>query len=244
MAPGDAAERRGSLKLKKNLFSSAITTLLEHGFRVYGEKGRYRRLTAASTRVSSGTDWFDLHGRLEFGDQSLDLPEILAALKKRLADQRFITLSDGTVGLLPDDWLARLSRLKSTPEKDGALRFSLAQVGVVHALGQGTIQDCDRRFEQLSRLLFGGDAPSPLKLSRGFLATLRPYQEEGVAWLGQLGQLGLGACLADDMGLGKTVQVLALLHQRVRDAKKQRVQAPSLVIAPRSLVENWASRAR
>ena len=42
-------------------------------------------------------------------------------------------------------------------------------------------------------------------------ATLRPYQEAGVRWLGFLARLGLGACLADDMGLGKTLQVLALL---------------------------------
>ena len=42
-------------------------------------------------------------------------------------------------------------------------------------------------------------------------ATLRPYQDVGLRWLGFLARLGLGACLADDMGLGKTVQVLALL---------------------------------
>jgi non-specific serine/threonine protein kinase len=42
-------------------------------------------------------------------------------------------------------------------------------------------------------------------------ATLRPYQDVGVRWLGFLTRLGLGACLADDMGLGKTLQVLALV---------------------------------
>ena len=42
-------------------------------------------------------------------------------------------------------------------------------------------------------------------------ATLRPYQDVGLRWLGFLTRIGLGACLADDMGLGKTIQVLALL---------------------------------
>jgi hypothetical protein len=58
-------------------------------------------------------------------------------------------------------------------------------------------------------------------------------------WLYLLAKLGLGACLADDMGLGKTIQVLALLlvlHRR-SDGNRQ----PSLLVAPASLLPNWAS---
>ena len=69
--------------------------------------------------------------------------------------------------------------------------------------------------------------------------TLRAYQQVGVRWLYLLAKLGLGACLADDMGLGKTIQVLALLlvlkHQA--GAKPQ----PSLLVAPASLLANWAA---
>ncbi len=76
-------------------------------------------------------------------------------------------------------------------------------------------------------------------------ATLRPYQQVGVRWLHLLAQLGLGACLADDMGLGKTIQVLALLLVLKRaDVKRTDVQnpaKPSLLIAPASLLGNWAS---
>src|SRR6187431_2398906 len=42
-------------------------------------------------------------------------------------------------------------------------------------------------------------------------ATLRPYQIEGVKWLLEHYNNGLGACLADDMGLGKTLQTLTTL---------------------------------
>jgi non-specific serine/threonine protein kinase len=71
-------------------------------------------------------------------------------------------------------------------------------------------------------------------------ADLRPYQEVGVRWLAFLAQLGLGACLADDMGLGKTIQILALLLiLRRRDSGS----APNLIIAPASLLANWASEA-
>jgi hypothetical protein len=68
---------------------------------------------------------------------------------------------------------------------------------------------------------------------------LRPYQQVGVRWLYLLASLGLGACLADDMGLGKTIQVLALLLvlQRQTNGKPQ----PSLLVAPASLLANWAA---
>jgi non-specific serine/threonine protein kinase len=69
--------------------------------------------------------------------------------------------------------------------------------------------------------------------------TLRPYQKAGVQWLRLLSGLGLGACLADDMGLGKTIQVLSLLLlAQGRNAGKD---APSLLVAPASLLGNWAA---
>jgi non-specific serine/threonine protein kinase len=82
-------------------------------------------------------------------------------------------------------------------------------------------------------------------------ATLRPYQQVGVRWLHLLSSLGLGACLADDMGLGKTMQVLALLLilRRMPDASGTGVpqgrnvepRRTSLLVAPASLLANWAA---
>jgi len=69
--------------------------------------------------------------------------------------------------------------------------------------------------------------------------TLRPYQQVGVQWLYLLAELGIGACLADDMGLGKTIQVLALLLVLHRQSNGNR--QPSLLVAPASLLANWAS---
>jgi len=74
----------------------------------------------------------------------------------------------------------------------------------------------------------------PVPTPEAFNGVLRPYQERGVGWLGFLGRLGLGSCLADDMGLGKTAQVIASVL--VDD-----VMGPTLVVCPVSVLGNWRS---
>ncbi|MGN0856995.1 MAG: DEAD/DEAH box helicase [Candidatus Spyradenecus sp.] len=66
---------------------------------------------------------------------------------------------------------------------------------------------------------------------------LRPYQREGVRFLWEGTERGLGVCLADDMGLGKTLQVLALLQLWKRAGVM--ADAPVLIIVPPTLLENW-----
>ncbi|MGZ8264240.1 MAG: DEAD/DEAH box helicase [Burkholderiales bacterium] len=71
---------------------------------------------------------------------------------------------------------------------------------------------------------------------------LRPYQAVGLRWLYLLYSLRLGACLADDMGLGKTLQVLALLLVLRRSSRAgKRSHAPSVLVAPASLLANWTA---
>ncbi|OFQ59721.1 helicase SNF2 [Rothia sp. HMSC072B04] len=108
------------------------------------------------------------------------------------------------------------------------------------------------------------DSPAPQKTSRrvitqrpvpaGLQATLRPYQVEGFQWLSFLYEQRLGGILADDMGLGKTVQALALLayaieeHRVASERAAERGEsvepfAPFLVVAPTSVITNWAAEA-
>ena len=112
-------------------------------------------------------------------------------------------------------------------------------------------------------------SPAPQKASRrviaqrpvpaGLQATLRPYQVEGFQWLSFLYEQRLGGILADDMGLGKTVQALALLAHAIEEhrAASERTAsehaagrgesvepfAPFLVVAPTSVIANWAAEA-
>ncbi|MBX3189999.1 MAG: DEAD/DEAH box helicase [Labilithrix sp.] len=71
---------------------------------------------------------------------------------------------------------------------------------------------------------------------RGLCAELRPYQIEGLAWLQNLRERGVGGILADDMGLGKTLQTIAHL---LAEKESGRLDRPALIVAPTSLVSNW-----
>ncbi|MEV5328182.1 SNF2-related protein [Nonomuraea sp. NPDC052634] len=83
---------------------------------------------------------------------------------------------------------------------------------------------------------------APLATPAGLDATLRPYQERGLAWLNFLSELGLGGVLADDMGLGKTITTLALLvHERAAAAGPD--VEPTLLVCPMSLIGNWQREA-
>ncbi|KAA9002417.1 DEAD/DEAH box helicase [Paenibacillus spiritus] len=103
--------------------------------------------------------------------------------------------------------------------------------------------ELNRRFAELLGQLAEGGWPQPAP-SRDLQATLRPYQQEGFAWLAFLRSLGLGACLADDMGLGKTVQLISyLLHVREQSGGRDGFSGPpysvSLIICPTSVLGNW-----
>ena len=96
-------------------------------------------------------------------------------------------------------------------------------------------------LQQLLQDLRQPEGLAPIQIGTELQATLRPYQQAGVQWLYLLHRLGLGACLADDMGLGKTIQVLALLLVLRRE---QPDGPPSVLVAPASLLANWAAEAQ
>ncbi|MDD5186691.1 MAG: DEAD/DEAH box helicase [Methanoregula sp.] len=78
-------------------------------------------------------------------------------------------------------------------------------------------------------------APEPVTLPPTFTGTLRPYQENGTAWLSMLTGTRMGACLADDMGLGKTVQLIAHLTLQATNGSRK----TTLLVCPMSIIGNW-----
>ncbi|MDA1044891.1 MAG: DEAD/DEAH box helicase, partial [Verrucomicrobia bacterium] len=228
-------------------FPRAAEALISAGWKVMANGKPFRRVGEMSFKVSSGMDWFDLKAQCDFDGVRVDLPDILKAVK---AGDMSIVLGDGSVGMLPEEWLERHRYLlDSATIVDGQLRFKASQAMLLDAvLAEQPTVNFDETFmrvrEKLSRFT-KIDAVSP---SPEFKGQLRPYQEEGLGWLLFLQEFGLGGCLADDMGLGKTIQVLALLTHRKRmpapgAAAPTSRHLPSLVVVPRSLVFNWEREA-
>jgi superfamily II DNA or RNA helicase len=224
--------------------TAAVNALVAAGWRVEAEGRTYRRGGRFALSVSSGVDWFDLDGRIDFDGVPVSLPELLRAIRR---GEKTIVLDDGSVGMLPDEWLQRYGLLAEVGTAEGGrLRFAPAQVGLLDALLAAEPEvSVDRVFAKARDQLRSFDhiqaeAPPP-----AFRGELRLYQEVGLGWLAFLRRFGFGGCLADDMGLGKTVQVLAMLASRRLDDQggSRAAHKPSLVVVPKSLVWNWQQEA-
>jgi superfamily II DNA or RNA helicase len=210
-----------------------VLDLVPRGWRVEGEAGTYRAPGKVQMSVKSNVDWFEVEGGVDFGGKVATFPQLLAALR---SGDGYVRLGDGSVGLLPQDWLRRHGLLLAAGEKSGAtLRYRPHQALILDLLLASEAQStADAGFEQLRAKWRSFDGVAPIDPPRGFTGALREYQRAGLGWLSFLRENGLGGVLADDMGLGKTVQALAFLESR-----RHAGAGPSLVVVPRSLLHNW-----
>src|SRR5947208_1144197 len=240
------AEARDELvdarQVPSTLLPRIARQLLGDGWHVEAAGRIYRRPAALPTlHVASGIDWFELHGDVAYDDQHASLPALLAALDR---GESFVTLGDGTIGLLPEEWLRKHAPIARLGTRDGThIRFKASQVALLDSLiAAQPDASWDETFTRARAELQTFDGIRPVDPPATFGGTLRGYQREGLGWLLFLQRFGFGGCLADDMGLGKTVMVLALLAGR-RDAQPKADRRPSLVVAPRSVVFNWRQEA-
>jgi superfamily II DNA or RNA helicase len=229
-------------ELATRLLPKATRALLEAGWQVEAEGKLYRRSGEIHIEVTTGIDWFDLKGKVQFDDQVASLPRLLQALKR---GENTIQLDDGTFGMLPEDWLKKYGMLAGLGTAEGdQLRFARRQAGLLDALLASLPEvEFDAAFRQATEELRRFEGISACEPPAEFVGTLREYQREGLGWLQFLERFGFGGCLADDMGLGKTVQVLAMLAGRRRALKKGEPRLPTLIVVPRSLVFNWQQEA-
>ncbi len=228
---------RQHLGIGADQFSRVMSILIREGWRVEAEGRTFRTAHAMRSEVRSGVDWFELHGDIDFGDgRIVPLPRLLAG--RGLAGDATVTLDDGTVGIVPEEWLRRWSGIARMGEVSGDhVRFKMSQVALLDAAlaSQPTIH-VDEQFIRARERLANFNGVGPLDVAPSFNGQLRDYQRDALGWLAFLRQIGVGGCLADDMGLGKTVMVLAWLD-RLRH--EQRKLPPSIVVVPRSVVFNW-----
>ncbi len=253
-APASRAAGSSRLEIGPGAVPELARALLAEGWEVEAESRALRPAGRASFNFSSGVDWFDLAGGIEFGDEVVPLPRLLRALR---AGKGMVALGDGSYGLLPEAWLVKNALLEDVGELAGdSVRLTRPQALFVDAwLQEDAAVEvvADAGFAHWRRELAGFAGIAPAAPPKSFRGELRGYQREGLGWLMFLERCGFGGCLADDMGLGKTVQILALLAgRRARLASRSAPASgspvapgrrPSLIVVPASLLYNWRQEA-
>jgi non-specific serine/threonine protein kinase len=230
---------KGADVLKNNWFFLFVDAMKEMKVPVYGFDAlkNFRFNTAKpSTHIhlSSGMDWFDAKVELAFGEQHIGIDEIQKALTNK---QSFVQLNDGTLGILPDEWIKKYALLFKVGEgKNNQLRLSRFHLSVIDDLydqrdEQELSFELDEKYERLRNFKSIPEIPIPVELEN----RLRPYQLSGFHWLNYLNTVGWGGILADDMGLGKTVQALSMLQH----FNKEEGGLKALVVCPTTLIYNW-----
>lgn len=184
--------------------------------------------------ISSSTDWFDARVDILFGDQKVTIADVKKALANK---QQFVPLNDGTLGVLPDEWVKRYALLFRVGEgKSNELRLSRYHLSVIDELYENRNEEeliihLEKKYEQLKEFKTIKEIDPPEHLAH----ILRPYQVHGFHWLNYLHEVNWGGILADDMGLGKTIQALSFLHHYKHQYKHLR----ALVVCPTTLIFNW-----
>lgn len=191
--------------------------------------------------VSSGIDWFDTELSVSFGDQKVTISDIKRALSHQ---QQYVPLGDGSIGLLPEEWLKKYSLLiKMGDNQGGKLRLKKFHFSVLDALleevdEEAVLHELEEKKEQLSAII--DRDYSSLEPPKELQAELRPYQRAGFQWLAFLREAGWGGILADDMGLGKTIQALSYMQAFANENPEARF----LVVCPTTLMYNWEAEIR
>ncbi|QGJ69407.1 RNA polymerase-associated protein RapA [Planctomycetales bacterium 10988] len=228
--------------LSVELLPEVVRQLVPTDWIVETDGHEIRQAGDVSLSVSSVIDWFELDGKVDFGGVQASMPALLEAAER---GDTLLTLEDGSRGMLPESWLQQYASLVRLGKVDGdKLKFSKSQAAILDALlaAQPHV-NIDEKFQEIREQLRSFEGVKCADEPKGFLGSLRHYQQEGLGWLLFLQRFRFGGCLADDMGLGKTVQVLALLQQHYSNLKEDQKRRPSLVIVPRSLVHNWIEEA-
>jgi hypothetical protein len=230
---------KGTDVLKNNWFFLFVDAMKEIKTPVFGfEALKNFRFNTAKPQtkifISSNTDWFDAKVDIWFGEQKVTVADVKRALANK---QQFVPLHDGTLGILPEEWLKKYSLLFRVGEgSNNNLKLSRYHLSVVDELYENRDEEelvvqLEAKYKNLREFNTIKEIEPPNNLK----TILRPYQVAGYQWLNYLTDIKWGGILADDMGLGKTVQALSFLeHYRTEHG-----QLKALVVCPTTLIYNW-----
>lgn len=191
---------------------------------------------STKVNITSKLDWFDAEIQIDFDGTLASIFDIQNAVSKK---ENYIPLSDGTYGLLPEEWLSKFSLLfKMANVENKKIKISKRNFSVIDEL-YDLIEQEDVRNELDERknnlLQYHHEDFHQIPIPQELNAQLRPYQIAGYRWLAYLDKVKWGGLLADDMGLGKTIQTLTFLQYFKNENKKLK----ALVACPTTLLYNW-----
>lgn len=190
--------------------------------------------------VLSGTDWFETKVKVKFGKQNVSLKHLHKSIRNK---SKFITLDDGTQGILPEEWIEKFTGYFNAAEivEETLLTHKIRYASIndlyEDALLDGQVRNELKNFRQKFE---GINAAEEVELPKALKATLRHYQKDGLNRLNFLDDFNFGSILADDMGLGKTVQVIAFILSQ-REKVKHNI---NLIVVPASLIFNWKAEVK
>ena len=230
--------------------AEAIQELLHNNWRVEAkDKKPVKSGKPSPMRVKSGQDWFDVEGSVSFEQASIPVPRVIRSF---LQGYRSVQLDDGSIGILPFDWLQNninelslgldtKKKQRKDSDREEKLHYHPGQALALDKLTSGQEDiNLSEHFIRIRDELKNFQGVQPREAPEGFQGDLRYYQKEALGWFSFLERFEFGGILADDMGLGKTIQVLALLEDR----RQKGYAGPSLVVAPTSLILNWEDEAK
>ena len=186
--------------------------------------------------VNSGINWFDSNFEVKFGQQKVSLKTLHRAIRNK---SKFVKLGDGTMGLLPREWIEKFTEYFNAGEvmDDDIIRTPKVNFSAITDLYQEEMLSAAVKMElsTYKAKISGFKNIEAIEVPKTLNGTLRDYQKEGLNWLNFLDEFGFGGCLADDMGLGKTIQIIAfILSQREKTTKNT-----NLIVVPTTLIFNW-----
>ena len=230
---------KGSDVLKDNWFFLFIDAVKDMSITIYGfDALKHFRFNTSkpSTKIfiSSNTDWFDAKIEISFGSQQVTVDDIKKAL---LSKQQYVQLQDGSLGILPEEWIKRYSLLFRVGEgRQTNIKLSKYHFSVIEELynernDEELFFQLEGKYEKLKENFAIKEIEAPEHLK----PILRPYQESGFRWLNYLREVQWGGILADDMGLGKTIQALSYMFY----LKQEVGTLKALVVCPTTLMYNW-----
>lgn len=191
-------------------------------------------------QITSGLDWFNAKLKVGFGPKEASLKQLHRSIRNK---SKFVQLDDGSLGILPEEWMEKISAYFRAGEIDEELLkipkinftevTSLFEKEVLNKEVQEELNSYSAKFSKVKNI---PEVAVPYDLN----AKLRDYQHDGLNWLNFLDDFNFGGCLADDMGLGKTIQIIAfILSQR-----EKRGHTTNLIVVPTSLLFNWQEEIR